>query len=394
MAGAVKGIVILGATGSIGDSTFKVLEGLRDQYRIVGISGGRRADKLVARAREWEVDCVCIADETLAGTVQAELPRAKVHCGDSGLVHLAEMPQVDLVINALVGAVGLSSTLAAVRAGKDVAMANKEPLVIAGGLILEEAASQGSAILPLDSEPNAIWQCLKGENRGELTRILLTASGGPFFGWTRDRMRTITPEQALDHPTWKMGPKITVDSATLMNKGFEVIEASWLFGVGIEQVEVLIHRESIVHSIVEFSDGAMLAHLGKTDMVLPIHYALTHPRRGAALLEPLDLASVGSLSFAAPDREHFGCLELCYAAGRAGGMVPAALNAANEIAVAEFLAGRIRFLDIEAINRRVVEQAIDAGEGGSGPANVEAVIAADERGRQRARAALASRVCG
>jgi 1-deoxy-D-xylulose-5-phosphate reductoisomerase len=316
-----------------------------------------------------------------------------VHHGEEGLLHLVQMPEVDLVVNALVGAVGLSSTLAAVNAGKDVAMANKEPLVMAGGLILEKAASMGSTILPLDSEPNAIWQCLKGESRGELTHILLTASGGPFFGWTRDRMRGITPAQALEHPTWKMGPKITVDSATLMNKGFEVIEASWLFGVRIEQIEVLIHRESIVHSLVEFSDGAMLAHLGRTDMVLPIQYALTHPRRGPALLERLDLASVGSLSFAAPDREQFGCLELCYAAGRAGGLVPAALNAANEIAVAEFLANRIRFTDIETINRRVVELAIDDGEGGHLPTDLETVMKADQRGRERARQALTCLAC-
>ena len=387
----MKNIIVLGATGSIGDSTFKALANLREHYRVTGISGGSQVDKLIALARKWRVGCLCVGRESDVAEVEAALPGVEVFCGDEGLVHLAAKGEFDIAVNALVGAVGLPATLAAVRAGKDVAMANKEPLVIAGGLILEEAAAHGATILPLDSEPNAIWQCLKGENPGEVSRILLTASGGPFFGRSREQMQSITPAQALDHPTWRMGSKITVDSATLMNKGFEVIEASWLFGVAIDQIEVVIHRESIVHSMVEFKDGAMLAHMGKTDMVLPIQYALSHPNRGSALLEPLDLTSVGSLSFAAPDRDAFGCLELCYAASRAGGMVPAALNAANEIAVQAFLSGRIGFLDIEMINRTVTDQAVAAAAANrhsDEATTLDAVVAADGRARGWAAEAL------
>ncbi len=385
----MKRIVILGATGSIGDSTFKALAGLEESYTVVGLSGGRQVDKLIAAARRWQVQRVCVAEGDDVARVEQALPEVEVSHGEEGLVGLAVGEDVDLVVNALVGAVGLSATLAAVRSGVDVAMANKEPLVMAGGLILDEARAHGVTVLPLDSEPNAIWQCLKGESRGELARILLTASGGPFFGWSRERMREITPSQALDHPTWTMGPKITVDSATLMNKGFEVIEASWLFGVGIDQIEVVIHRESIVHSIVEFCDGAMLAHLGRTDMVLPIRYALTHPERAAPLLERLDLAAVGRLTFAGPDRQEFGCLDQCYAAGRAGGTVPTSLNAANEIAVAAILSGRIGFLDIEAINGFVLERAL-AGVG-DGTGTLAGIMAADAQAREWALAATDTR---
>ena len=351
----MKNIVILGCTGSIGDTTFKVLEKLSGDYRVIGLSGGERADKLVARARKWRPERVCVAAADQVDFLRRELPGVEVVAGASGLVELASLAAADVVLNALVGAVGLEPTLAAVQAGKVVAMANKEPLVMAGGLILDQARACGATILPLDSEPNALWQCLKGESARELRRLILTASGGPFFGLTREQMREITPAQALDHPTWKMGPKITVDSATLMNKGFEVIEAAWLFDVGIDQVDVVIHRESIVHSMVEFVDAAILAHLGKTDMILPIQYALTHPQRRPAALESLDLPGLRQLSFAEPDRENFPCLDLCYQAGRQGGTAPAALNAANEVAVGQFLDGNIGFLDIAAINAHVLE---------------------------------------
>ena len=354
MADDHKKIVVLGCTGSIGDTCFKVLENLGDGYEVVGLGGGRRVEKLIACARHWQPQKICVIDAAARKQVQNAMPRVEVVCGEEGLCELATMPEADLVLNGLVGAVGLAPTLAALAQGKIVAMANKEPLVMAGGLILQQAQRGEGTVLPLDSEPNAIWQCLKGENRKSLKRIILTASGGPFFGHSREQMRHITPEQAIDHPTWKMGPKISVDSATLMNKGFEAIEAAWLFGVVVEQVDVVVHRQSVVHALVEFADGSLLAHMGKTDMMLPIQYALTHPERREVPLDNLDLEQVGQLSFAAPDRANFPSLDLCYEAGRSGGTFPAALNAANEEAVGAFLARKIGFLDIADLNRDVL----------------------------------------
>ena len=357
-----------------------MLQELGEDYQVLGLSAGKKVDKLLRLARVWKPEWVCVEAEDQLPRVRQELPGTQVVAGANGLLELAGLADADIVLNALVGAIGLEPTLAAIEAGKLVAMANKEPLVMAGGLILDQAASNRTTILPLDSEPNAMWQCLKGEERAEVRRLILTASGGPFFGRTLAQMGDITPAQALNHPTWEMGAKITVDSATLMNKGFEVIEASWLFGVNIDQVEVVIHRESIVHSLVEFADATMLAHLGKTDMILPIQYALTHPQRRASPLQGLDLAQVARLSFAAPDRENFPCLELCYEAGRRGGVAPAVLNAANEVAVAAFLGGEIGFLDIAAINRFALDSCSPA------PADsLAAVRAADVSGRQWAR---------
>ena len=380
MADDPKKIVVLGCTGSIGDTCFKVLENLGDGYEVVGLGGGTKIEKLIVHARRWQPQKVCVLDAEARKQVQSAVSRIEVVCGEEGLCELATMPEADLVINGLVGAVGLAPTLAALAQGKTVAMANKEPLVMAGGLILQRAQHGGGAVLPLDSEPNAIWQCLKGENRRSLKRIILTASGGPFFGYSREQMRDITPEQAIDHPTWKMGPKISVDSATLMNKGFEVIEAAWLFGVAVEQIDVVVHRQSVVHALVEFADGSLLAHLGKTDMMLPIQYALTHPARREVPLDNLDLKQVGQLSFAAPDRANFPCLDLCYEAGRSGGTFPAALNAANEEAVAAFLARQIGFLDIADLNRDVLERC-DAQEAVS----LESILDEDRYARRLAR---------
>lgn len=349
----VKNVVVLGATGSIGDSSFGALASLGKGYRVLGMSGGAKVAKLAALAAQWQPSLVCVPGPQQASRFGPSA--AKLLMGEAGLVEMATLAEADIVINGLVGALGLRPTLAALEAGKVVAMANKEPIVMAGGLLIDAARRGGGTILPLDSEPNAIWQCLKGEGRANLERIILTASGGPFFSRSKESMRAITPEEALDHPTWKMGPKITVDSATLMNKGFEAIEASWLFDLPISSVEVLIHRQSVVHSLVELVDGALLAHLGKTDMSLPIQYALTHPERRPSPLGRLDLAAVGQLSFARPDRENFPCLDLCYAAGQSGGTAPAALNAANEVAVAAFLAGQIGFLDIAALNADLLE---------------------------------------
>ena len=386
MADQDKKIVVLGCTGSIGDTCFKVLENLGDGYEIVGLGGGSKVEKLIGRARRWRPQKIGVLNATARKQVQSAVPRVEVVCGAEGLCELATMPEADLVINGLVGAVGLGPTLAALAQGKIVAMANKEPLVMAGGLILQQAQRGGGTVLPLDSEPNAIWQCLKGENRNSLQRIILTASGGPFLGWGREQMRAITPEQAVRHPTWKMGPKISVDSATLMNKGFEVIEATWLFGVEVEQVDVVVHRQSVVHALVEFADGSLLAHLGKTDMMLPIQYALTHPQRRKVPLDPLDLEQVGQLNFAAPDRVNFPGLELCYEAARRGGTVPAALNAANEEAVGAFLARQIGFLDIADLNRDVLARC-DAQEAVS----LESILDADRDARRLAREWVARR---
>lgn len=375
----MKRVVVLGCTGSIGDSTFRVLAGLGPEYQVLGLSGGRQKGKLVDLARRWRPAWVGVGDPADIPEVAAQLPGVRVVGGEEGLCQLACLPEADLVINGLVGGVGLRPSLAGLEAGKTLGMANKEPIVMAGGLLLAAAGRHGGQILPLDSEPNALWQCLKGEEPGSLAKLILTASGGPFRGQTRAQQAQVTPQQALQHPTWKMGAKITVDSATLMNKGFEVIEASWLFGIGVDQVEVVIHPESVVHSLVEFTDGALLAHLGRTDMVMPIQYALTHPQRRPAPLERLDLTRVGQLRFAAPDRVNFPCLDLCYEAGRQGGIAPALLSAADEVAVAAFLEGRIRFTDIAEINAQVL-----ASQPGGKADSLDAVLAADALGRRLA----------
>ena len=382
----MKNLVILGCTGSIGDTTFRVLDELADEFRILGLSAGRQNDKLIERAVTSGARLVCVACDEHIDAVKAAVPTSSVVSGSEGLVALATDPEADVVVNALVGRVGLEPTMAALEAGKVVAMANKEPLVMAGGLIMAAAEKHGGNLLPLDSEPNAIWQCLKGERKAEIRRIILTASGGPFFGWSIVDMENITAEQALNHPTWRMGPKISVDSATLMNKGFEVIEASWLFDLSIDQVDVVVHRESTIHSMVEFVDGAILAHLGKTDMFLPIQYALAHPERRPAPAVSLDLLELGALSFAAPDRISFPCLDLCYAAGRLGGTAAAALNASNEVAVDAFLAGKSGFLEIGETNRKVLD------DWDNWPADsLGAVIEADIKARELAHESLAAR---
>jgi 1-deoxy-D-xylulose-5-phosphate reductoisomerase len=375
----VGGIAVLGCTGSIGDTALAVLEGLADQYRVVGLTGGTQVGKLVERARRWQPQIVCVGRAADGDQVRAALPGVCVVAGNEGLLEVVEHADVDLVLNGLVGSVGLVPTVRALRAGRTVAMANKEPLVMAGGIILAAAAAGHARLLPLDSEPNAIWQCLQGEDRAGIRRLLLTASGGPFFGRTREQLARVRPDQALAHPTWRMGAKITVDSATLMNKGFEVIEASWLFGVPTAQIEVVVHRESVVHSMVEFCDGSLLAHLGRTDMALPIQYALTHPQRRQAPVAPLDLAALGQLTFAPPDRSTFPCLDLCYEAARCGGAAPIALNAADELAVAAFLSGRLAFLDIH----RVAAAVMAAAPGGP-VTTLDEVLAVDAWARQRA----------
>ena len=387
-------LAILGSTGSIGTTTFEVLEGLRRQggdaeWEVVALAAGRRVDELIHQAREWSPCLVCVAASADARRARGELPGVEVLSGGQGLCDLVADGRVDVIVNGLVGAVGLPPTVSALKAGKTVAMANKEPLVMAGGLLQEAAREGGGELLPVDSEPSALWQCLRGEREEDVSRLILTASGGAFRDRSRSELAKVTPAEALQHPTWRMGPKITVDSATLMNKGFEVIEAAWLFGVDVNRVEVVIHRESIVHSLVEFTDGSILAHLGRTDMSLPIQYALTHPVRKPGPLPRLDLADVGALHFEAPDPERVPGLSLCRDAARAGGTTPAALNAANEVAVSAFLEGRLGFLEIQELNLAVVDS------WNPGPAtNLETVLEADRQARTRAAERLSPATAG
>ncbi len=401
-----RGLVILGSTGSIGDTTFKILDGL-DGFELLGLSAGRQVDKLIERIGVFGPQVVCLQDEDSAAEVRRRAPDVRVLDGAEGLCELVCMEGVDYVVNGLVGAVGLMPTLAALQAGRIVCMANKEPLVMAGGPLLRAARLGGGEIRPVDSEPSAMWQCLQGEGSRAIRRLILTASGGAFRDHSLEQLARVTPTEALNHPTWQMGAKITVDSASLMNKGFEVIEASILFGVDVDQVDVVIHRESIVHSMVEFTDGSILAHMGKTDMALPIQYALTYPDRRETPLAPLDLTSLGALHFAEPDWDAFPGLQLCYEAGRRGGMAPAALNAANEIAVKAFLDGMIGFLDIHDINRQIMESCGGgpSGDGSSGDDEerpsastevelINEILKVDAVARQQAHTAVAGRVGG
>ncbi|HSI89130.1 MAG TPA: 1-deoxy-D-xylulose-5-phosphate reductoisomerase, partial [Pyrinomonadaceae bacterium] len=329
-------------------------------------------------------DLVSCSDEICALELERELSARKaalpkIETGEAGLISVAEHPGAETVVSATVGAVGFIPTLRAIEAGKRIALANKETLVIAGEIMTRAAEASGAEILPVDSEHNAIHQCLRGERMGEVKRIILTASGGPFRAKTKEEIARATRKEALNHPNWKMGEKITIDSATLMNKGLEVIEARWLFGLDADQISVIVHPQSVVHSMVEMVDGSVIAQLGATDMKHPIQYALTYPDRQAGCSGRLDLAAMGELTFEEPDMERFPCLELAYRALRAGGTMPAVLNAANEVTVQAFLDEKIRLDEIARVNNAVMDEHV------AGPADsLEAVSAADEWARGRA----------
>ena len=345
-------VAVLGSTGSIGRQALEVASKHAERVEVVALAAHASAEALLEQARAFRVSRVALADAEAARRANRELvrpddPFAAVASGPEAVVDLALSDGVDLVLNALVGAAGLRATWHTLREGKVLALANKESLVVGGELIMPLVAP--GQLLPVDSEHSAIFQCLLGEPAADVERIWLTASGGPFRGRRREELASVTAAQALAHPTWTMGPKITIDSATLMNKGLEVIEAHHLFGVGYERIKVVVHPQSCIHSMVEFADGSVKAHLGATDMRIPIQYAFSHPRRWEAPLPPVDFAALGRLDFAEPDLETFGCLRLAIEAGRVGGTAPAVLNAANEIAVAAFLANEIAFTDIEAI---------------------------------------------
>ncbi len=345
-----KKIAILGSTGSIGTQALDVVSQHPDLFEARVLTAGRRADLLIDQARRFLPDAVVIADESQYQYVQealADLP-VKVYAGEEALCQVVEGEQIDIVLTALVGFAGLKPTLHAINARKAIALANKETLVVAGELVMQRALARQAPILPVDSEHSAIFQCLAGE-RSPIEKIILTASGGPFRLMERERLAAVTPTEALKHPNWQMGAKITIDSATMMNKGFEMIEAKWLFGVSPTDIEIVVHPESIIHSAVQFADGAVKAQLGMPDMRVPIQYALSYPQRLTLNTHKLDLFTLGHLTFEKPDMERFACLALAYEATQSGGNKPCVLNAANEVANLAFREGRLGFLQIAEV---------------------------------------------
>ena len=384
----MKGIAILGSTGSIGRSTLSVVESFPDRFQVVTLAAGRNLDLAFEQARRWRPRLVSVAAESHAENFRSRLKSAgiteiEVTHGSAGTARVATHPDADFVVSAIVGVAGLEATYQAVRAGKTVGLANKECLVAAGELITAEARRQGKPLLPIDSEHNAVHQCLRGGRIQEVRRIWLTASGGPFLNTPKSKFADITVEQALNHPTWKMGNRITIDSATLMNKGFEVIEACRLFNLPAEQISVIVHPQSTIHSLVEFVDGSILAQLSVTDMRLPILYALTYPDRIPSDLT-FSLSDLRHLDFCPPDVEKFPCLRLAYEAAKAGGGKTVALNAADEVAVSAFLDGNIRFQEIPVVIEEVLSET-PVGKLES----IKEVLAVDQKARASARERIA-----
>src|SRR4051794_27100722 len=398
-----KRVVVLGATGSIGESALKVARDIPERMEIVGLAAKSNAQKLAAAANELRPEAVCLVDETQIDVLRRTLDYApRIFPGESGLLEIACLTNADMVLVAIVGTGGLRPALAAIKAGKDLAVASKEILVMAGEIVMREARQNGVHILPVDSEHNAIFQCIESgrglcapKERGaeaaptfqssDVRRIILTASGGPFRQTPQTAFDSITPEQALKHPTWNMGPKITIDSATLFNKGLEMIEAHWLFGVEMKRVEVVIHPQSIVHSMVEFTDGSTLAQLSYSDMCFPIQYAVTWPDRVANSLPPLDFSKLSKLEFSIPRYDDFPALNLARRAGETGGTLPAVMNAANEIAVAAFLDRKVRFPEIWQIVEDVMDQHPPVAH-----ADLDAILGADQWARAQAQGCVES----
>jgi 1-deoxy-D-xylulose-5-phosphate reductoisomerase len=397
----LKRIAILGSTGSVGEQTLEVAAAFPDRFQVVALAAGRRIEKLAEQVRRFQPALVSVAEAEDALALRDLLGAAApaIAFGDAGLAEVATA-DVDLVVSALVGAVGLEPTLAAIRAGRDVALANKEVMVMAGALVLREVKARGVRLLPVDSEHSAIFQVLAGQRPEDLLRIVLTASGGPFRTWSAERIARATIDEALAHPNWSMGPKITIDSATLMNKGLEVIEARWLFDTPPERIDVVVHPQSVVHSLIELCDGSVLAQLGVPDMRVPIAVAIAWPERLPLLgadsglareLPPLDLTVSARLDFETPDRKRFPCLDLAYAALRGDEAAPAALNAANEVSVAAFLAQQVPFAAIAATNAAVLEAHL-ARAGSAALRDLADVLEADAWARERARVLLAAGV--
>jgi len=377
-----KGVAILGSTGSIGTSTLGLVSRFEDRFRVVALAAGRRVSNLKEQIDRFAPELVSVSDPRDAAELERALGRGapRILSGAEGLRAVATVPGADVVVAAMVGAAGLDPTLAAIDAGRDIALANKEVMVVAGELVRRRAAEAGARLLPVDSEHNAVFQALQGRRREHLRRVVLTASGGPFRKYTSEQLAVATPEQALRHPTWDMGAKITIDSATLMNKGLEVIEARWLFDLDPERIGVVVHPQSIVHSLVEYRDGSVVSVMALPDMTIPIGFALSYPDvLDLEYLPRLDLASTATLTFEDPDLERFPCLGLAYRALGAGGAMPAVLNAANEVAVERFLARDVGFQDIP----RIIASAMAAHRAGACE-TVADLLACDARAREHA----------
>ncbi len=382
MTDKMKNLTILGSTGSIGVSTLEIVAAFPKSYRVVALTAGNNIGLLTQQVKKFRPRLVAVSSEQGAAELARELKGENVEilCGIEGMIRCATCEAAEMVVAAIVGAAGLVPTLAAIKAGKDIALANKETLVTAGSLVMAEVAKAGVRMIPVDSEHSAIFQSLAGQRSEDVRRLILTASGGPFRQHSLRQLQEVTPADALAHPNWEMGRKISIDSATMMNKGLEVIEAYWLFNLPAEQISVHIHPESIIHSMVEYQDGAVMAQLGIPDMKTPIAYALSWPQRLPLDLAPLDLCQAGRLTFFEPDPERFPCLRLAYAALQAGGTIPAVMNAANEIAVDAFLQNQLSFLQIARVIERVMQdhQREDLS-------TIDRVLQADRWGRQQAR---------
>jgi 1-deoxy-D-xylulose-5-phosphate reductoisomerase len=372
-----KKISVLGSTGSIGVQTLDVARNLK--IEVLGLTANSNIDLIEKQAREFKPKIVAINDERMAIALKSRLKdqRIEVHSGIEGIRRVAVIEEVDTVVTSIVGIAGLIPTMDAIRGGKDIALANKETLVTAGGIVMSEASKNGVKILPIDSEHCAIFQCLLGNNNKDLSKIILTASGGPFRGKNIDELEKVTLEQALKHPNWNMGSKITIDSATLMNKGLEVIEAKWLFGLLLDQIQVIIHPQSIIHSMVEYIDGSIIAQLGSPDMRIPIQFALTYPKREGNAFSKPDLLKTSTLTFEEPDHNAFPCLRLAFDALKIGGTMAAAMNAANEVAVSLFMKQKIGFVDIP----RIIEKVMDKHEVYNYP-SLDDIIEVDRRARE------------
>lgn len=383
----MKKIAILGSTGSIGTNTLDVIQQHREKFQVVALAAGTNVDLLVEQARQFEVKAVSLATKELAEQARLQLPgHIQVYYGDEGLGEIAVHPDTNFVVSAVVGSQGLSPTLKAIEAGKDIGLANKETLVSAGHLVMERARNKGVSILPVDSEHSAIFQCLQGENRRSVKKIILTASGGAFRERSREELSGVTAADALKHPNWKMGAKVTIDSATMMNKGLEVIEAHWLFDLPFSQIDCVIHYESIIHSMVEFKDSAVMAQLGTPDMRVPIAYALHYPERLTLNSQPLDWTEITQLRFKKVDFDRYPAVKLAYQCGEAGGTMPTVMNAANEVAVQRFLNGEIEFLDIECMISDVLEKHTNIKN-----PDLQDILSADRWARQMA-ASLSSNI--
>lgn len=377
----MKQVALLGATGSIGIQTLDVIRLHSEEFSVYALAFGRNIDKALPLIKEFQPEMIVVQDEETKDKLSRELENAKIFCGQEGLVEASVADSVDVVVNAVMGSIGLPATLKAIQAKKIIAIANKETLVTAGHLVMEEARKHNVELLPVDSEHSAIYQSLNGEKKSDIHKLIITASGGSFRDNTREELAGVTVKDALNHPNWSMGAKITIDSASMMNKGLEVIEAHWLFDVPYDQIHVILHRESVIHSMVEYVDRSVMAQLGTPDMKVPIQYALTYPERlDLPITKQLDLEDIATLHFEKMDMDRFPCLRMAYEAGRAGGSMPTVLNAANEEAVQLFLEEKISFLDIE----KRIEQALESHNLIHNP-DLSTILSIDEETRKRVR---------